>query len=51
MALLGSTMIGIVFARSLLELEPIAEAPTEELVSILAPIADRYLNSPDLTAP
>jgi AcrR family transcriptional regulator len=49
-AMLGSHAIGLVLARSVLELPEVAEADTEELVQKLVPMIERYLYAPDLTA-
>ena len=46
--LMGSSMIGVVFALRILELEDISAVPVDSLVEILAPVVDRYLNEPDL---
>jgi hypothetical protein len=36
-------MMGLIFMRYLLEVEPIASMPAEELVAIYAPTIQRYL--------
>ena len=48
--LLASHLVGFIFARVVLELPEASEADIEDLVPILIPMADRYLNAPDLTA-
>jgi len=45
-ALVGSHMIGVVFARSILEIPEITDVEVEGLTTILAPMIDRYLNEP-----
>lgn len=45
-ALVGSHMMGVVFARSILELPEIVDIEVEDLIAILAPMVDRYLNEP-----
>jgi AcrR family transcriptional regulator len=42
-ALVGSQLIGLVMARYVLKLEPIASAPAAELVEAVAPTLQRYL--------
>jgi AcrR family transcriptional regulator len=42
-ALVGSQLIGLVMARYVLELEPIASASPDELVEAIAPTLQRYL--------
>lgn len=49
-ALLGSHMIGLVLARSILGLPEVSDADVEDLVPILVPMVERYLYAPDLTA-
>ena len=41
--LVGSQVIGLVFARYVLRLEPLASAPHAEVVAALAPTLQRYL--------
>lgn len=48
--LLVSHIVGVIFARLILRLPEANEVELEDLVPILVPMADRYLNSPDLTA-
>lgn len=50
LAMLGSHAIGLVLARSVLELPEVADADAEDLVSKLVPMIERYLYAPDLTA-
>ncbi len=47
--LMGSSMIGVVFALRILSLDELTSRSEEDLVAVLAPVADRYLNAPDLT--
>jgi AcrR family transcriptional regulator len=49
-ALMGSHMIGLVVARSVLELPEVSDAEAEVLIPILVPMVERYLFAPDLTA-
>ena len=42
-ALLASQMVGLAFARYVLHLEPLASAPADELVPLIAPTLQRYL--------
>ncbi|WP_169064110.1 TetR family transcriptional regulator [Geodermatophilus dictyosporus] len=42
-ALVASQLIGVVMTRYVLEVEPLASAPAEELVAALAPTVQRYL--------
>ena len=44
--LVGSQVIGLVFARYVLRLEPLASAPHAEVVAALAPTVQRYLTGP-----
>jgi AcrR family transcriptional regulator len=48
--LLASHLVGVIFARVVLELPEASTIDVDELVPILVPMADRYLNAPDLTA-
>lgn len=48
--LLASHLVGLVFARVILELPEVGEIDIEELVPILVPMAERYLHAPDLHA-
>jgi hypothetical protein len=43
MPLVASQMMGLIFMRYLLEVEPIASMPADELVAIYAPTIQRYL--------
>jgi AcrR family transcriptional regulator len=49
-AMLGSHLIGLVFARSILELPVLADAEVEELIPRVVPLINRYLYEEDLTA-
>jgi AcrR family transcriptional regulator len=49
-AMMGSHMIGLVLARSILGLPEVSDADVEDLVPILVPMVERYLYAPDLTA-
>jgi hypothetical protein len=42
-ALVGSQLIGLVMARYVVKLEPVASATAEELVDAYAPTLQRYL--------
>lgn len=44
--LVASQLIGLVMARYLLALEPLASMPSEELVAWVAPTLQRYLDGP-----
>ena len=46
MPLVASQMMGLIFMRYLLEVEPIASMPADELVAIYAPTIQRYLTGP-----
>jgi AcrR family transcriptional regulator len=48
--LLASHLIGVVFARAVVGLPEVADRDIDELVDLLSPTVDRYLNAPDLTA-
>jgi len=50
LAMLGSHAIGLVLARSVLELPEVADTDVEELIPKLVPMIERYLFAPDLTA-
>jgi AcrR family transcriptional regulator len=51
-ALAGSQMIGVVMARYVLKLEPLASASPESLVAAIGPTVQRYLTGEvDLPAP
>lgn len=49
-AMLGSHLIGLVFARSILELPVLADAEVEELIPRVVPLINRYLYEEDLTS-
>ncbi|WP_433755859.1 TetR family transcriptional regulator [Nocardia sp. CA-135398] len=42
-ALVGTQMIGVLVARKILEIEPLASMPSPELVAAVAPTLQRYL--------
>lgn len=42
-ALVGTQMIGVLVARKILEIEPVASMPGAELVAAVAPTLQRYL--------
>jgi len=46
MPLVASQMMGLIFMRYLLEVEPVASMPAGELVAIYAPTIQRYLTGP-----
>jgi hypothetical protein len=46
MGLVASQLIGLVMARYVLRLEPLASAPADELVATYAPTLQRYLEEP-----
>ncbi|MFB9314767.1 TetR family transcriptional regulator [Nocardioides plantarum] len=46
MALVASQLVGLVVTRYVLGIEPIASAPSEELVASYAPTVQRYLEDP-----
>jgi AcrR family transcriptional regulator len=46
MPLVASQVIGLVLTRYVLEVEPIASMPAEDLVSIYGPTVQRYLTGP-----
>jgi len=48
LALVGSHMIGVVFARSLVGLSDLANCDAEDIVTAVAPTLQRYLTDPDL---
>jgi AcrR family transcriptional regulator len=45
-SLINSQMVGLVMARYILELEPLASLPREEVVEAIAPNLQRYLTGP-----
>lgn len=46
LALAGAQMMGVVFGREVLKLEPLATATINELVDAIAPTIQRYLDEP-----
>lgn len=46
LALAGAHMIGVVFGRVVLQLEPLASATVDELVDAIGPTVQRYLDEP-----
>jgi hypothetical protein len=44
--LVGSQVVGLVMARYVVAIEPIASAPVEEVVAAIAPTLQRYLMGP-----
>jgi AcrR family transcriptional regulator len=46
MPLVASQMMGLIFMRYLLQVEPIASMPADELVEVFAPTIQRYLTGP-----
>lgn len=46
-ALVGSHMIGVVFARTMVGLQDLADADVDSLVAAVAPTIQRYLTDPD----
>lgn len=44
--LVGSQIVGLVMARHIVRVEPIASLPTDELVQAIAPTLQRYLTGP-----
>jgi AcrR family transcriptional regulator len=44
--LAASQMIGVAFVRYLIELDPLASAPVERLIELLAPVVQRHLVGP-----
>jgi AcrR family transcriptional regulator len=44
--LVGSQLVGLGLNRYVLKLEPLASAPAEELVALIAPTVQRYLTRP-----
>ena len=47
--LLVSQLIGVLFTRHAIGIPEVADLEVEELVVLLGPMVDRYLNDPDLT--
>ena len=50
MNLVGSHMAGLMLARHVLRLEPLASTPFDELVEWVGPVIQRYLDDPRLPA-
>jgi hypothetical protein len=48
LALVGSHMLGVVFGRVVVGVPDLSDAPTEDLVTALAPTFQRYLADPAL---
>jgi AcrR family transcriptional regulator len=46
MALVASQLIGLVLVRYVVQVEPLASAPAEQLVATYAPVLQRYLDGP-----
>ena len=46
MTLVASQMVGLVMVRYVLEAEPLASAPVEQLVATYAPVIQGYLSGP-----
>ena len=44
MALAGAQLVGVVFGRSILQLEPLARADVDELIAAVAPVVQHYLD-------
>ncbi|AFT99953.1 TetR family transcriptional regulator [Nocardia brasiliensis] len=49
-ALVGSQMIGLLMARKIVGIEPMASAPAEDLITAIAPTLQRYLTG-EITTP
>lgn len=49
-SLIASQMMGLAFARYIIRIEPLASAPRETVVAMIAPTIQRYLSAP-LPAP
>ena len=45
-SLVGSQLIGLVMARFIVRVEPLASAPVEQVVAAIAPTLQRYLTGP-----
>ncbi len=50
LALVGSHMIGVIFARSMVGVPELSEADPEVLIDIIAPVLQRYLTEPEALA-
>ena len=49
-SLAASQMLGVLLARYVVQIEPMASADPEQLIAVLAPTLQRYLTEPDLAA-
>ncbi len=47
-ALAASHLVGMALARVILQVEPLASLPPEEVAAIVGPVVQRYLTDPDL---
>lgn len=47
--LMGSHLIGVIMARSVVRLPEISEIDADELIPVLVPMVERYLSAPSLT--
>ena len=45
-SLVGAQIIGLMMARYIAELEPLASLPAERVVDMIAPTLQRYLTQP-----
>ena len=46
MPLVASQIIGLILLRYVLEVEPVASMPAEDVIAIYAPTVQRYLTGP-----
>ena len=46
LALAGAQLVGIVFGRAILQLEPLVSADLDELIDTVAPVVQHYLDDP-----
>jgi hypothetical protein len=46
LTLVASQVLGLIVTRYLLEVEPLASMPSEEVVAMVAPTLQRYLQHP-----
>jgi AcrR family transcriptional regulator len=46
MALIGSHLVGIAFARELVGIDPLRRADVADLVEVVAPVVQRYIDAP-----
>ena len=46
MPFVASQMIGLIMARYVLEIEPLASLPADDVVAVVAPTIQRYLEMP-----